>query len=99
MNFDKSSFAAMGLLFLVGIAGCGMVKTHADCDQVAQRQRSGSTDAEIAQATGYSLGDVQSCSQTGSSGGRETANNYQDQPQMPSIPVMVPAGAVGGAAR
>ena len=96
MNFDKSSFAAMSLLLVVGIAGCGMVKTHADCDQVAQRQRSGSTDTEIAQATGYSLGDVQSCSQTGSAGGRETANNYQDQPQLPAIPVSIPAGAVGG---
>jgi hypothetical protein len=40
---------------------------------------------------------VQSCSQTGSSGGRETANNYQDQPQLPAIPVTVPAGAMGGA--
>jgi hypothetical protein len=97
MNFHKSSLAAVVLLLTLGSAGCGMVSTHADCDQVSQQQRGGASDADIAKATGYSLADVQSCSQTGSSGGRETANNYQDQPQLPAIPVTIPAGALGGA--
>jgi hypothetical protein len=35
---------------------------------------------------------VQACSQTGSSGGRETANNYQDAPHLPSIPSMSISG-------
>jgi len=96
MNFHKSKFAGAGLLLVVGVAGCGMVSSHADCDQVSQQQRGGASDADIAKATGYSLADVQSCSQTGSSGGRETANNYQDQPRLPAIPVSIPAGALGG---
>jgi|SRR5271156_3456044 hypothetical protein len=96
MSFHTAKFAAVGLLAVLA-AGCGMVGTHADCDQVSQQQRGGASDADIAKATGYSLTDVQSCSQTGSSGGRETANNYQDQPQLPAIPVTVPAGAMGGA--
>ena len=96
MSFHTAKFAAVGLLAVLA-AGCVMVGTHADCDQVSQQQRGGASDADIAKATGYSLTDVQSCSQTGSSGGRETANNYQDQPQLPAIPVTVPAGAMGGA--
>ncbi len=68
---------------------------HADCDQVAQQQRGGATDADIAKATGYTVDQVQSCSQTGSSGGRETAHNYQDQPRLPAIPVTIPSGAIG----
>jgi hypothetical protein len=36
---------------------------------------------------------VQSCSQTGSSGGRETANNYQDQPHLPYVP-MITGGSI-----
>lgn len=95
MNLFISSFVGVGLLMFAG-AGCGMVAPHADCDQVSQQQRGGASDAEIAKATGYSLADVQSCSQTGSSGGRETANNYQDQPHLPAIPVSIPAGAIGG---
>jgi hypothetical protein len=99
MNFYKSSFAAVGLFLMVAVTGCGIITPHADCDQVAQRQRSGATDTEIAQSSGYTLAEVQSCSQTGPAGGRETANNYQDQPQLPAIPMSVPAGAIGGAAR
>ncbi len=100
MSFHLPKFpklACVGMVLILGAAGCGMVSTHADCDQVAQQQRGGATDADIAKATGYSLADVQSCSTTGSSGGRETANNYQDQPRLPAIPVTVPAGALGGA--
>jgi hypothetical protein len=88
MNFHKSRFAGVGLLLTVGVAGCGMVQGHVDCDQVSQQQRGGDTDTDIAKATGYSLADVQSCSQTGSSGGRETANNYQDQPHLPVVPMI-----------
>ena len=94
MNPFKSSLVGASLLTL--LTGCGMVAPHADCDQVSQQQRSGASDAEIAKATGYSVAAVQSCSQTGSSGGRETANNYQDQPRLPAIPVTIPAGAVFG---
>ena len=95
MNLHKSICAGVGLLLMSGVAGCGMVTPHADCDQVAQQQRGGATDADIAKATGYSVDQIQSCSQTGSSGGRETANNYQDQPRLPAIPVTIPAGAIG----
>ena len=95
MSFLKSKFVGVGLLLIVGAAGCGMVSAHVDCDQVSQQQRGGANDADIAKATGFSLADVQSCSQTGSSGGRETANNYQDQPRLPVIPVTIPAGALG----
>jgi hypothetical protein len=96
MNLHKSIFAGVGLLLMFGVAGCGMITPHADCDQVAQQQRGGATDADIAKASGYTVDQVQSCSQTGSSGGRETANNYQDQPRLPAIPVSIPAGAIGG---
>jgi hypothetical protein len=96
MSFFKLSFASTGLFLIVGVAGCGLVTPHADCDQVSQQQRGGASDADIAKASGYSLEQVQSCSQTGSSGGRETANNYQDQPHLPAIPVSIPAGALGG---
>jgi hypothetical protein len=95
MNLRKSMLAGGSLLLMVGVTGCGMVTPHADCDQVAQQQRGGATDADIAKATGYSVDQVQSCSQTGTSGGRETANNYQDQPRLPAIPVTIPAGAIG----
>lgn len=86
MNFNRWSFAGAGLILIIGITGCGMVKAHVDCDQVAQQQRSGTSDADIAQQTGFTVTDVQACSQTGSSGGRETANNYQDAPHLPYIP-------------
>ena len=86
MNLFILSFARAGLFLTIGLAGCGMIQSHVDCDQVAQQQRSGADDAEIAKATGFTVADVQSCSETGSSGGRETANNYQDQPHLPIIP-------------
>jgi hypothetical protein len=88
MNVARWSFAGVGLIFLLGSTGCGMVKGHVDCDQVAQQQRSGTSDIDIAQQSGFSVGDVQACSQTGSSGGRETANNYQDAPRLPYIPTI-----------
>ena len=93
MRLLKSSFAGVGLMLLVGVAGCGMVGPHIDCDQVSQQQRSGADDADIAKAIGFTVADVQSCSQTGSSGGRETANNYQDQPHLPIIP-MISGGSI-----
>ncbi|HLI79972.1 MAG TPA: hypothetical protein VKV03_08310 [Candidatus Binataceae bacterium] len=93
MNLLKLSFAGAGAILTIGLAGCGMVQSHVDCDQVAQQQRSGEDDAAIAKATGVSLADVQSCSQTGSSGGRETANNYQDQPNLPVVP-MISGGSI-----
>ncbi len=94
MGFLKTSFAGAGLILIVGIAGCGMVKGHVDCDQVSQQQRGGASDTEIASATGYSLDDVQTCAQTGSSSGRETANNYQDQPRLPAAIPMIPSSAI-----
>ena len=93
MSFLKSRFAGVGLILIVGIAGCGMVRGHVDCDQVAQQQRGGESDTDIAKATGFSLADVQSCSQTGSSGGRETASDYLDQPHLPVIPMLSPGSA------
>ena len=76
------------------IGALGSRKTHAKRGDRLKSQ--GATDADIAKTTGYTLADVQSCSETGSSGGRETANNYQDQPRLPAIPVTIPAGALGG---
>jgi hypothetical protein len=98
MNLFKTRFAGIGLIFTIGLAGCGMIQPHVDCDQVAQHQRSGEDDADIAKATGVSVADVQSCSQTGSSGGRETANNYQDQPHLPIIPMISGGSITGGGA-
>jgi hypothetical protein len=86
MSLLRADFAAVGLMLLVGVIGCGMIHTHPDCDEVARQQRSGETDEDIAKAIGYSLADVQSCSETGSSGGRETAGNLKDRPQLPVIP-------------
>jgi hypothetical protein len=88
MNPFKSKFAGSALILSIGLTGCGMVQGHVDCDQVAQQQRSGSDDAEIAKATGFSVSDIQSCSQVSTSRGRETANNYQDQPQLPVVPML-----------
>jgi hypothetical protein len=93
MSLLSSKFAGVGLVLIVGITGCGMVH-HVDCDQVSQQQRGGATDEEVAKATGISVDDVQSCSQTGSSGSRETANNYQDQPHLPVLPNI--PGSIGG---
>jgi hypothetical protein len=95
MSLLISKFAGASLILVVVVAGCGMVHTHVDCDQVSQHQRSGESDEDVAKATGYDLGQVQSCSEIGSSGGRETANNYQDQPHLPVVPVI--PGSIGGA--
>jgi hypothetical protein len=97
MSLLTSKFASVGLLLIFASAGCGMVHTHPDCDQVAQQQRTGASDEEVAKSSGYSLADVQSCSETESSGGRETANNFQDRPQLPIIPNI--PGSIGGAFR
>jgi len=98
MSLLQAKLAGIGLILVFGTAGCGMIHSHVDCDQVSQQQRNGSSDQEVAKATGYSLDDVQSCSQTGTSGGRETANNYQDQPHLPVMPTLTGGsiGAVGG---
>ena len=85
MNLYRWSFAGVGLILMLAVAGCG-IASHVDCDQVAQQQRAGTSDTDIAQQTGHSVADVQACSETGSSGGRETANNYQDAPRLPNIP-------------
>jgi hypothetical protein len=79
MNLLRADFAGVGLMLLVGATGCGMIHTHPDCDEVARQQRPGETEGDIAKAIGYSLADVQSCLETGSSGGRETAGNLKDQ--------------------
>lgn len=85
---------AIGLAILAVGAGCSMIHTHPDCDQVAQQQRTGESDEEVAQATGFTVADIQSCAETGSSRERETANNFQDRPQ---LPVMIPniPGSIG----
>ncbi len=95
MKLFNSTFAGFGLVVSVAVAGCGLVPPHADCDQVAQQQRSGQSDTEIAQAQGVSIDRVQACSQSGSSSSRETANNYQDQPRLPAMIPNIPSGAIG----
>ena len=92
MKFSKAILAIPTLILTLGVTACGVVTPHIDCDQVSQQQRSGASDENIAQTNGVALADVQSCSQTASSGGRETANNYQDQPHLPMIPSMVGVG-------
>ena len=94
MKLSKSILAGFGLVLTMGIAGCGAIGHHVDCDQVSQAQRSGQSDTEIAQASGFSVDQVQSCSQTGSSSGRETANNYQDQPRLPAMIPNIPSSAI-----
>lgn len=94
MNRPKWNFLSLSLILGLGIAGCG-IATHVDCDQVAQQQRAGTSDTDIAQQSGHTVADVQACSQTGSSGGRETANNYQDAPHLPSIPnISISGGSI-----
>lgn len=80
--------AAVFLAFALG--GCGLIGPHIDCDQVAQQQRAGSSKEEIASATGFSVGDVESCSSTPK---REASNSNYDQPLLPIIP-NISAGAV-----
>jgi hypothetical protein len=94
MSLLQSKFAIVGCILLATVAGCGMVHAHVDCDQVSQQQRGGATDEDVAKATGYTLDDVQSCSESGASGSRETANNYQDQPHLPVVPII--PGSIGG---
>jgi len=94
MNLFKSTLAGFGLALTIGVGSCGLVSPHADCDQVAQQQRSGQSDTQIAQAQQVSIDQVQACSQTGSSGGRETANNYQDQPRLPAMIPNIPSSAI-----
>ena len=93
MKFVKTCLTSTSLMLIFGFAGCASMGTHVDCGQVARDHRSGINDTLIAQQNGVSVAEVQSCSATGSSGGPETANNYQDQPRLPNIP-MVPAGAI-----
>jgi hypothetical protein len=94
MSLLQSKFAIVGCILIAGVAGCGMIHAHVDCDQVSQQQRGGASDEDVAKATGYTVDDVQSCSESGASGSRETANNYQDQPHLPVMP-MIP-GSIGG---
>jgi len=96
MSLPGTKAVGFGLFLMIGIAGCGMVHHNVDCDRISAQQRSGANDQEVASSTGYSVDDVQSCSQTGTSGNRETANNYQDQPHLPVLPNI--PGSIGGAA-
>jgi hypothetical protein len=98
MSLLTSKFGGVGLLLIFAGAGCGIVHTHPDCDQIAQQQRTGASDEEVAKGTGYSIVDVQSCSETQSSAARETANNFQDRPQLPVLIPNIP-GSIGGSFR
>ena len=82
----RTIVTSAALVLAIAISGCGLVGTHIDCDQVAQQQRSGASDTEIAQQTGFTVADVQSCSQAASSGGRERESNYSEQPNLPIVP-------------
>ncbi len=94
MKHSNSKLAGVALILTLGIAGCGLVEPHADCDQVSQAQRSGQSDTQIAQAQQVSIDKVQACSQSGSSSGRETANNYQDMPRLPAQIPNIPSSAI-----
>ena len=94
MPFVKTLLASV-VLTVPLVSGCALTH-HIDCDQVAQEQRAGTPDPEIAKQTGFNVTDVQSCSQTASSGGRETANNYQDQPHIPMLPNLSGISGFGG---
>jgi hypothetical protein len=86
MRIVSITLAGAAVAVAVMVSGCGMIAPHIDCDQVAQQQRSGVSDTEIAQQAGFTVADVQSCSQTASSGGRERESNYSEQPRLPVIP-------------
>jgi uncharacterized protein YceK len=93
MRLVSRSLASAALGFALAISGCGLVGTHIDCDQVAQQQRAGTSDAEIAQQSGFTVADVQSCSQAAAAGGRERESNYAEQPRLPVIP-NIPSGSI-----
>jgi hypothetical protein len=95
MSLPASKFASVGLLVILAGTGCGIVHTHPDCDQIAQQQRTGASDEDVAKSSGYSLADIQSCSETGTSAARETANNFQDRPQLPVAIPNIPGSIVG----
>jgi hypothetical protein len=103
MRIVSITLASAAMAVLVIGSGCGLIAPHIDCDQVAQQQRSGVSDTEIAQQTGFTVADVQSCSQTASSGGRERESNYSEQPRLPVIPNInagsVSPGSIGGGMR
>ena len=63
MSLDAGKIAALGLLTFAAGAGCSMIHTHPDCDQVAQEERTGESDEEVAKSSGFALADIQSCSE------------------------------------
>ncbi len=89
-SIDHACLCGVVVLALV-LGGCGLIAPHIDCTQVAQQQRSGASKQEIASSMGFTVADVESCSET--TPRREASYSNYDQPLLPTIP-NVPPGAV-----
>jgi hypothetical protein len=76
------------------LGGCGLIAPHIDCTQVAQQQRTGQSNQEIASSMGFTVGDVESCSDTTPK--REASNSNYDQPLLPTIVNLSGSGVGGG---
>ncbi len=83
------------LALALTLSGCGLIASHIDCTEVAQQQRSGASNQEIASSMGYNVADVESCSDTTPK--REASNSDYDQPLMPNIQDFSGAGIPGAA--
>ncbi len=86
----KWTVASIAVTLVIAVSGCGLVGTHIDCDQVAQQQRAGVSDEQIAKDAGFHVADVQYCSQADYE--TERSENYSEPPRMP---VLVWAGSIG----
>lgn len=91
MSLIRRAGTCGAIVLSIALGGCGLIGPHIDCTQVAQQQRSGASKQEIASSMGFSVADVESCSETTPK--REASNSSYDQPLMPIIP-NISSGAV-----
>jgi protein involved in sex pheromone biosynthesis len=93
----KQTLSVMLAASFLMIAGCASLQ-HVDCDQVVQQRRAGQTDPEIAQNTGFSVNDVQECTESGNLAANSADSNDQNYSEPPRIPMIpsINSGSVGG---
>ena len=92
-SFERAWVLGIAIIALT-TGGCGLVSPHIDCTQVAQQQRAGQSKQEIASSMGFTVGDVESCSDTMPK--REASNSNYNQPLLPTIVNLSGAGVGGG---
>jgi hypothetical protein len=63
-----------------------------------QQRRAGENDTQIAQNTGFSVNDVQACTESGNLAANSADSNDQNYAEPPRIPVIpnINSGSVGG---